>query len=74
MDEDGGGECWLGQSGNANALGMNKLSLVKRFSAGTLLTPTDLFYAVLMIENRTANTRTLEVDYFMGEAPRDWRY
>lgn len=74
MDEDGGGECWLGQSGNANALNMNKLSLVKRFSTGTLLTNTDLFYAVLMIENRTANARTLEVDYFTGETGRDWRY
>lgn len=74
LNEDGSGECWLGQSGSVSSLLMNKLSLVKRFSAGTLLTNTDLFYAVLMIENRSANARTLEVDYFAGEAGRDWRY
>jgi hypothetical protein len=74
LNEDGSGECWLGESGNANALLMNKLSLVKRFSAGTLVTTTDVFYAVLMIENRTANARVLETDYFAGSAGRDWRY
>lgn len=74
LNEDGSGECWLGHSGNANALNMNKLALVKRFSAGTLLTNTDVFYAVLIHENRSGNTRTMEVDYFAGEAGRDWRY
>ena len=67
-------ECWFGHSGSANSLNFNKLSLVKRFSTGTLLTTTDLFFATLMIENRTGNARTLEVDYFDGEAGRDWRY
>ena len=53
---------------------MNKRRLIKRFSTGTLLTSTDLFYAVLMIENRSAAANVLEVDYFYGEGGRDWRY
>ena len=47
---------------------------IKRFSTGTLLTTTDLFFATLMIENRSGAARVLEVDYFDGEAGRDWRY
>lgn len=74
LNENGSAECWLGDSSDANSLNMNKLTLVKRFSTGTLLTTTDVFFACLGIENRTANARTLEVDYFAGEAGRDWRY
>lgn len=74
LNEDGSAECWLGDSSNANALNMNKLALVKRFSAGTLLTTTDVFYACLILENRTANARVLETDYFAGTAGRDWRF
>jgi hypothetical protein len=74
LNEDGSGECWLGDSGHINSSKELKLRLIKRFSAGTLLTPTDLFYAVLMIENRSGAARVLEVDYIYGEAGRDWRY
>lgn len=73
INEDGSGECWLSHVGNLNSSGEPKLSLVKRFSTGTLLTPTDLFFACLMIEARSANARTLEVDYFFVDAGRDWR-
>lgn len=74
LNPDGSGECWLGHSGNANSNKMNNLRMVKRFTTGTLLTPTDLFFAVLGIENRSGNARVLEVDYMVGEAGRDWRY
>lgn len=74
LNEDGSAECWLGDSGHANSDSMNKLRLIKHFKTGTLLTSTDLFFAVLMIEARSAAARTLEVDYFKGEAGRDWRY
>lgn len=74
LNPDGSGECWLGDSGHANSNNINNLRLIKRFSAGTLLTTTDLFYGVLMIENRSGAARVLEVDYFEGEAGRDWRY
>lgn len=74
LNEDGSGECWLGDSGHVNSAKEEKLRLIKRFSAGTLLTTTDLFYGVLMIENRSGNARVLEVDYVFGEAGRDWRY
>ena len=74
LNEDGSAECWLGDSGHANSDSMNKMRLIKHFKTGTLLTATDLFYAVLMIENRSGNARVLEVDYFKGNAGRDWRY
>ena len=41
-------------------------------SGPTGLTMTDLFYAVLMCENRSAAAEEFEVDYFGGEAVRDW--
>jgi len=74
LNEDGSGECWLGHSGNVNSDNMLNLRMVKRFHTGTLLTTTDLFFATLMIENRSANARVLEVDLLEGEAGRDWRY
>lgn len=74
LNEDGSGECWLGDLGHVNSDGIqNKLRLIKRFEAGTLLTPTDLFFAVLMFENRSAAARLFEVDYFYAEGGRDWR-
>jgi hypothetical protein len=73
LNEDGSGECWLGQVGTNDSNAMSKLKLVKRFFTGTLLTPTDTFFAVLMAENRTAGAFVFEVDYFEGEAGRDWR-
>jgi len=68
--EDGSGECWLGEIGHSDTSNVPQMRLIKHFDAG--LTATDLMYAVLMIENRSANARVLEVDYFCGEAGRDW--
>ena len=74
MNERGGGECWFADSSDAGDDSMPNLQLVKRFSTGTLLTTTDLFFAVLMIENRSANARVLEIDYLFGSGGRDWRF
>lgn len=45
-------------------------ALIKKFSA--FCTTTDVFHAVLMIENRTGAANVLEVDYFYAEGGRDW--
>lgn len=74
LNPDGSGECWLGDSGHADSLLMNNLRMIKRFTAGTLLTTTDLFFGVLGLENRSGNARVLEVDYVFGEGGRDWRF
>ena len=73
---DGSANCWLGTAADKNVDGEVNLKLVKSFTAkdGTLLTPTDVFHAVLMIENRSGNARVLEVDLFEGFGSRDWRY
>lgn len=68
--EDTSAECWLGEVGHANSANVPTLRLIKKFDAG--LTATDLVFACLMIENRSGNARVLEVDYFEGEAGRDW--
>jgi len=68
--EDGSAECWLGDVGHADNDGIPTMRLIKKFAAG--LTPTDLFYPVLFVENRSGNARVLEVDYFKGEIGRDW--
>lgn len=68
--EDTSAECWLGEVGHADSANVPTLRLIKKFAAG--LTATDLVFACLMIENRSANARVLEVDYFEGEAGRDW--
>tara|TARA_Y100000310_G_scaffold15644_1_gene15690 strand:+ start:2134 stop:2865 length:732 start_codon:yes stop_codon:yes gene_type:complete len=41
-------------------------------SGATGLTTTDLFYAVLMCENRSAAAEEFEVDYFAAKGMRDW--
>lgn len=69
---DGSGECWLGDASVVDSQNHPKLRLIKTFTAG--VTPTDLFYAVLMTENRSGNARVLEVDYMRGWANRDWAY
>lgn len=71
---NGSASLWFGHSGDVNARGESILRLVKEYkpSDGTLLTPADVFHAVLMIENRSANARVLEVDYMRGWAGRDW--
>lgn len=74
LNADGSGQCWFGDASKVNSNNMANLRLIKRFSTGTLLTTTDLFFAVLMIENRSGNARVLEVDLFEGEGGRDWRY
>ena len=74
LNEDGSGECWLGDSGHANSGSENKMRLIKRFTTDTLLTTTDLFYPVVMIETRASAASTLEVDYLFWRCGRDWRY
>ena len=75
VNEDGTAECWLGEVGHTAGSGTeNKMRLIKRFSAGTLISTTGLFFAVLMLEVRNnAGAQTMNVDYFGGEAGRDWR-
>ena len=46
--------------------------VIKKFDTGTLLTATDNFYGVLMVENRTAAARNVQVDYVYMNANRDW--
>lgn len=67
---DSSAECWLGEIGHADSGNIPTMRLIKKFDAG--LTATDLMFACLMIENRSGNARVLEVDYFCGEAGRDW--
>ena len=68
--EDTSAECWLGEVGHADSNSVPTLRLIKKFAAG--LTATDLFFACLMVENRSGNARVLETDYFDGSAGRDW--
>lgn len=75
LNEDGSGECWLGDPGHADTNNMEQMRLIKSFTAGTLLTKTDLFYACVLVENHNGGgAEVLEVDYIFGEAGRDWRY
>lgn len=60
LQANGGGECYLNEK------------LVKRFSTGTLLTDTDLFFPVVMYENRSAAARVVEIDYIDIEGGRRW--
>ena len=41
-------------------------------SGATGLTTSDLFYAVLMMENRTSANEELQVDYVAAKGIRDW--
>lgn len=74
LNPDGVAECWFGDASDITSGNEIKLKLVKRFSTGTLVTDTDVFFAVLGIQNSSGNGRILEVDYFEGTAGRDWRY
>lgn len=67
---DGEAEVWHG--GGSDGVS-DRLRLVKHFKTGTLLTTTDVLYGMLMIENRSANARVLEVDYGEVVGGRDWR-
>ena len=73
VNTDGTAECWLSDVGHVDPEGFPTLRLIKRFSTGTLLNTTDPLYPILMIENRSANARVLEVDYMWFEANRDRR-
>lgn len=70
LHPDGSGTCYLADSGHTDGNSRPILRLIKKFTAG--LTPTDLFYPVLMIENRSGAARVLEVDYFYGGSIRSW--
>jgi hypothetical protein len=65
IDPNGDARCYVGSKGVGE-----KLKLVKSFT--TPVTSTDVFYAFLMVENRSAAARVLEVDYFYVGANRDW--
>ena len=44
--------------------------LIKTFTGG--LTATDLFFPVVMCENRAGSAAVMEVDYFYSRSSRDW--
>lgn len=67
---DTSAEVWFSDVGHVATNGQPYLRLIKKFAAG--LTASDLFFACLMIENRSATGRTLEVDYFKASGGRDW--
>ena len=67
---DGSGACYLADTGHVDGNSRPIMRLIKRFTAG--LTASDLFYPVLMVENRSGNARVLEVDYFKGAGTRSW--
>ena len=77
VHNDGGAEMWLSDIGHVDADSIPNLRLIKHFrrtpggAAG--LTTTDPIFAMLMIENRSANARVLEVDYFGAKGYRDRR-
>lgn len=76
VHRDGSAECWLSDVGHVDADGIPTLRLIKHFrkgSTGTALNTTDPMSAILMIENRSANARVLEVDYFGAKGYRDRR-
>ena len=64
---DGTGTCLIGHDGGASG----DLKVVAEYTTAPI-TSTDLFYAVLMCENRTAAANVLEVDYMNAEGFRDW--
>lgn len=67
VDKNGKSYCSLG---HADADTQGGVKRIAEFTAA--VTPGDKFYAVLMIENRSANARVLEVDYGYASATRDW--
>lgn len=70
MYPDTSAEVWLSDVGHLASNGQPYMRLIKKFAAG--LTATDLFYAVIMAENRSGNARVLEVDYAYACGGRDW--
>jgi hypothetical protein len=66
VDPEGTARVYFGDADNTKT----GIKLVKTVEHA--LTATDVFYAVLMIENRSAAARVLEVDYGLAEGYRDW--
>lgn len=64
VGEDGSSHCWGGLTNG------NEKSNIASYSEG--LTATDLFYAVLICENREAAAKEFEVDYVFATGGRDW--
>ncbi len=64
----------LGPSGSsicrAGVTDNNELSIVQTYTEG--LTNTDLFYAILMAENRSAAAEEFEIDYVYASGGRNW--
>ncbi len=60
----GGGAVWIASKGGG-------LNCIAEYPAGTL-TPTDLQYAVVGFENRSAGANVFEVDYFNAGSFVDW--
>lgn len=71
---DGSSEVYFGSAAVVQDPGNTtpKLQLVKKYAAG--LDPTNGFFAVLMIENRSGAARVLETDYVKVFSGRDWNY
>lgn len=68
---DGSAEVWHGDASVVDGNNQPKLRLIKRYATG--LDPANLFFATVMVENRSANTRTFDIDYMRGWASRNWK-
>lgn len=69
IDPNGLGRVYFGDyDGGASLTKPLKLVLENTTALGT----GDNFHAIALIENRSAANERLEVDYFVGEAGRDW--
>jgi hypothetical protein len=64
VGEDGSSHVFAGLTDN------NEMSRIASYVAG--LTPADLFYAILMLENREAAAKEFEVDYVFCDGGRSW--
>lgn len=67
IDPAGTSRHYVGHKGGSNG----QLLLVKEFGTAGI-TPTDVFYPTVGVENRSANAKIMEVDYLLGYGWRDW--
>lgn len=67
VDEDGTGRVYVGHD---DGLG-GDMQLVEEVSTA-FVTNTDVLYAIIMFENRSAAARVFEVDYGFASGYRDW--
>lgn len=72
MDPDGNGRVYVGHKGEQLDLIAVSNAVQGTSFLGAIVTPTDQQYAVLLVENRSAAARVLEVDYIYGHGWRDW--